>query len=1646
MMRSLLRRWILINRRDRYGRAGFVLPTVTMVLLVVVLLTVAITLRSFERAKVAQYRRVDEAVLQAATPGLERAKAKIRDLFEGGAGGRLSTRSTPSEVELYGALKSQRYQLPDEEVLQVKSDIPGIDDDARETITTAWRFPVDTDSDGRYDTYTLYGIYLRTPETSRSRTPVEARTPPRTATGVVKPGCEGVQTSLSLVGGTGWAKAGSKLKKSVFVYVASVPITEIPNASNNDYEVYQGSQGFSALEYQQDVVRLPLTNNAVVYRDDLALAPGGGSSFQINGRVLTNSNLIATHFDTEATFYLVSGTNSCFYDDPENSKILVGGNVVNGTIGRRDGARNSVGVHLFDGAGNIANTGQSINATEQSVNEVPLDVMYNSEAYEESINQLIDNAPADLFGGITDPDLRETELRRYFEDRTRRVPYIEVDADVARTGYGVQGTAAANNYRPVDDWIYPTIVENGGEIGTLATTTGLSFETGQNYRLRATNPENQDIEAELGDRVLVGNGLPAVWYKNGDPVEGSEKQFIKDVNWIGSTEPRTRQSRIQEIPDTGSTERDGFWEVAAGTEPENELNNLGGLRVITGAGVYDRSLSFLPPPKLDVDPSNPSNLIIGTYDDPATTGTEQYTIVWPDTMPMSPIEGGKVYDNGCGTPGDQSCWVDFDPSDPNLPQKGDLQMRASVVYHYASESGHYTEEDANRVETDGWSAINKPEPIACVSSYYDPSTSITAKNEDGLGWNSDPNGNSNNGIVYNPPGDRVASSASPNANTGLFSGTGVYQQANMVFPDGRFVNQTLRDALEKSLDERSLSEQAAVDSTVCALGILDGTLSTANIIPDGAIYETSFLNAREVKAVDEDNNSTPDVDETFPEISPVTGHAGLTDYTTEYQLPLENRQPMEVRTTVLDVDLLKQNTISQATAGPANGGNEYLLPFSGIVYASRDDAIRDLTDASESVSATDSKLDPTRRPSGIMLVNGTCLARGDNCQGTATTVNEVVKEKGLILASDLPVYIKGNFNLHTQQEFTTNLTSPWTPNNFYNRDGLNPNFACRPGDPRLRDCNQGDDWRSATVLADAVTLLSDENGNNTAGFRFGFRNEGDFDLRNNAGNAQIGYDLNNNGSITTTPTVNESTFGFDLNGNGTDNDPTVAEYEVTAKAARLIDGFNAYNNFVTNGLSSGIAFDTNDDGTISETYDDSDYTGTGGVSSSYFNNFVTPIQRRGEFPEYLMEMCTKPFAAACGPQDWVVGYDVNGDGDYDDNVTAGATTKRESELTADDLVATILPNLSPAVDVFSTFNPTQVLAGTTDLPPQRDPADARFPRRISFLRDPSNNIDVVGGNTPVVFGIVGSGSSTNLECYLRNGSKSIPRSSGNHACLQYSTTSRPRFGNNALWLMTQNGNNANFGRDYPLWLGDPNDPSSQFSGGGTLQQPLVVPVLQIGATTRNPAANMTPANLYNNSNTVADDGTSWIISASGETNYNLILGTGDVPSRKINRDTGDFNGGLPNLPRTLESWQGQTIGITGSFIQFKRSEYATAPYNSILAGSPPPELFGVNDSPTQYRTGSTNGRTPYFSQPRNRDWGFDVGLLSQSPDLFAEKFTTPNSDVTPDEFFREISRDDEWVEALLCSKQVTLNDPDGNDVTEQGNAVPGNNRPTNCQN
>jgi hypothetical protein len=954
----LLRTVFSSQKQQQSANAGFVLPTVVMVSVVVVLLTTAMMLRSFNRLENANNVRVNESVITAATPAIDRGKAKISKLFQD----KTLPKTTPTNDNLYDALVKNidKYTFGDETKLTLSLQ-------GQPSLQTAWRFPVDTDSNGKFDSYTLYGIYFKTPlvvngQYSRARNALEARNPP-VVKGTLNANCG--STNTSLVGNTGWVRQDNEIKKAFFVYTATARITDPPNTTN--YEVYNGKIAGSlggAVEYQQDRVQTPTNNNAVVYDDDLEL----NSDTNLNGGVFTNSNLLAAGSVSNLKLYQVSSQASCFYK-PKNAKIIVGGNLA---LGKFTDASDTGGatVDLYNGKIDNVTTG----TLTKSVTDSPKDTAYNNLAYIRRINKLIDaqiaadstgaNDPTEVKNGlalkqtalgITFNSTETTKYRRqqleiYFKRRTRRVPYTEVAFGATEIYPNPLLQGSADTLRPIDSWVYPTDPTDG-KTGVNYTNLLLNISV-TSLEPKASDPKelkkNSGKEGLLGDRVLVSNNLPELrWDTSKNQFIGSyieDTQDITGITWdlpSGTTQTRTRPSLVRNLADIGSTERDGEWELAAAKVPTSTTGPVGGLRVVTGAGVY-----------------------LSKNDTPSSINSNVKTI-WPDNA---------------GT---------ISSTDTTTPY---LKMRATAVYHYNST---------------GYNA-QTPKPIACVSSYYDSTDNNSYKNIGSLPDASDiekgSQGKSNRGIVYPAPTKTASNYA-----------TALTYLSDLKYNNGRFIDDgLLARALAKTTTNRTISEQSAIDAQICALQILDGSLSpNDSVIPHGAIFETFFSDQRENK---------------------------------------------KVRATVLDLNLLRTKTI---------GGSEYLLPNSGIIYATRDDALPDTsagnTDAGKLESPVDYVDDSTRprRPSAIILIKGEKLWRTNSYKE---------EEKGLTLATNLPTYIKGDFNLHTQGEFTQTLADDWS--NFYTRTTFNNNFACRAGDSRFPNCTKGDEWRPANILADSVTLLS----------------------------------------------------------------------------------------------------------------------------------------------------------------------------------------------------------------------------------------------------------------------------------------------------------------------------------------------------------------------------------------------------------------------------------------------------------------------------------------------------------------------------------------------------------------------------------------------
>jgi hypothetical protein len=1462
-----------------------------------------------------------------------------------------------------------------------------------------------------------------------------------------------------------------------------------------------------------------LNNNALWYDNDLILTPG--SDFRLNGRVFTNGNLLVGGQSAKITLFQVSSKYSCFYLK-ENAQINVGGNV--GTNDpSKDTDNDPVEVHLYKGIGNdpanqgTNNANETISGSTRSTSSAGgKDIAYNDLAYAERI-ALMKNTAYSFCGTncanktaaqikvipqYNDPDLQssltdafnsnptespakvlEDQIEEYLRQRTRRVPFKEVPAADATgaldtydtDGDGIDTSVFTAGIEPPAAWREPT--DANTKLSLIST------------RLPQSNPDTvKEVENLIGDRINVGNGLPARWKKGTTYVGQNEEpqEYTDGTQWTAGGSPRYRISQIQQLEDLGATARGEFWERAAAVSPLVTTGG-GGLRIITGAGIYvdgnqgdptalyprldptaanASKTSFLPAPDWDPqyvdktgsDPArlDPVGTDTNTANDIPKFSSQDPIVVWPDLMPMS--SKGSI--DGTTTPENR---------------KGDLLMRATAVYHYV---------DAANAGNAAPKTAPKQEPIACVSSYYDPTNERTARNLRGLpdvsgGIDTDGNGtidqlygggtpgyrtgaNSNNGVVYNFPGRnrRFAYSAR------------LKQQARLVFPDGTPVNPALREAMSKLPNKYTFADYSAIDTAICAISILERPFAGINgsVIPHGAIKESTFLDAREVKALDRLPLNDPNY-----------------DLNKNMDLPLEQRQPYEIRVTDINMGLLagKDHLTFDANAD-GTPDTEYLLPNSGIIYATRDDAVSDnsniyikdatgttttvdLTQADVNRSAADFKLDPRRRPNGIRVINGLRLARG-----TGNTYNDV--EKGLILVTNLPTYVKGHLNPHVEspktgtsftqdelEEFTQAVDKTnWS--NFYNRGnasggGLETRFACRQGQPLCT--GNGDQWRPATIIADSITLQS-------INYQDGYRSQGDFDLNNNGGT--------NSGSAS----VQEGFFD---------------------------------NSFVPSANW---------------------YVGTGGTPRadfkvSYLVNGVTPIQQRvNNYLAFATESCAKLPVTRCSGADWVVDnrntaqpslpaekgyarrvafnrptgtdkyyYDDQGEPQLHTPPTSGANNAlwfkmidSSGNVTFDGAPTNTLfifrapevPDLKElrhyiAVDVNTNkeLDPADLATPVTTLtnngaPPAAVttrlntvfgqfsvPDPVNYPGLVAAKRTPLT----VAGPTPLDINALPTDKKTLLKgggamgvyqasnLILNSTRKLTLDGDAGSVYVLYVTGGlvvqpgglelKNVVPENVYWIVSGGVNITRGAELKGNVLAQTNirlAPQAKLEGRAlaktgqvTLQgavvaankpqiiapdgsQPRLVPVTQIQSINGTPASGTTP-----NAGSVNSYKQNWLQQADS-TVYNLAMVVGDSPNRPE-----ETSAGANNLVRLQENWDGKTISIKGSFIQQKRSELTTAPFSMIRSAGAAPvagptggqlSLFGYTKNRYAAPPGTPSGTQPYYTPP-TRQWGFDVGLLSQSPDLFAQKFS---QDIGKTQnFYREVGRDDPWIQVLLCAKE-----------------------------
>jgi hypothetical protein len=354
----------------------------------------------------------------------------------------------------------------------------------------------------------------------------------------------------------------------------------------------------------------------------------------------------------------------------------------------------------------------------------------------------------------------------------------------------------------------------------------------------------------------------------------------------------------------------------------------------------------------------------------------------------------------------------------------------------------------------------------------------------------------NSGVTY-----RVIPSATPDRFSGSVGYIANPASFSINSQSVRFVYKTFDLAIpDRPIDTVALQPRIIPTTVSTPPAPLSGN-PTWELPVFGAIYGISSQNVPTNRILAPDANSMTGAQRVVPFLDRVL---------------FNGREWMPVRVMDIDLGMLRRTRPNnQITGRTPDAPNDVWLPASGIVYAFREDAVREdainrpsttvaicpggagntsvvctdarnvaarnptnqvdprLSNQGASVKPVDFVPDPERRPHGFRLRNGSQLARS---QSLGISAND---SRGLSFFSDNPVYIMGHYNLHQKgaddsgtppndfnrvEEFTQRLPSdaPYTETQFYNRTTRDSDFAVPSSDR----------WRPSEILADAITILS----------------------------------------------------------------------------------------------------------------------------------------------------------------------------------------------------------------------------------------------------------------------------------------------------------------------------------------------------------------------------------------------------------------------------------------------------------------------------------------------------------------------------------------------------------------------------------------------
>ncbi|MBD2100730.1 hormogonium polysaccharide biosynthesis protein HpsA [Leptolyngbya sp. FACHB-261] len=1557
-----LQRWLLRGFLVRPGRvrgraaSGFVLPTTVFVLLIMTLVVSLLVFRAYNRTNQNIGSRQEKLIENAAAPAIDRAKAKLEYLFTKDS--RLPT-GEPSEEYIAGmllnnglggagALASNPYNsLPDETQL-TEADL-NVDFNADGNIEAAdpvpaWKFVNPADN-----TTTVYGVFLKTqvdtngdndvldPEDITINSPdnvkanaLVVRNGPTGATGNV---CQAGSFSRGRAGWFSGVRDGAS-RKDFQIYAVTLP-TDVAtgNAAGSPL-----NSTIAALQYQQDREVEPGNTFGALFRNDLEVF--AGDAFNWNGRIRTEGSLFTTRDSFRS--YLISSPASCYYLPAANSEVSARGLFAVGTIGDNAYSGDNVTFDVHPGDASAPTDSERVNNVEDSV----VDGNANTDPINLALDplQIVTRDASVPRGG--DATYRTAKAapweNRDVADRIK----ILGDGDRSCLPYIDDTYRADNRYGPKPTYKRATRDDTTGNCSAVQFSQQIAKNIGD--EIVAT-----DQLITGGQVELLGDDLIREGPKSG----GDEDSVGLDGYW----ERRARAKGLRLIVGQRLELSNPLPPYAAsdGTLRDNEARQRRALRdslaAVQATAVYHYS---------STDDGYFPKACLATTVHPGTAETLRASSTFTDANGL-----GISFFQGTGTNG----W-EFDvPQGSEAGFIGAYNSATSplrrALQNLAYFAGDYLDSNSDGIpeasgafpptqEASGTNAKVHPEPVLSAWGNFSELRRVLAsrKNYEQLSIADKSTlhtaactlGMLAHDIVTNRLADSVirASRTDQDENP--------YQSLFYLFPLTATPHGEFRAGYPLTINPNPTILYSPIsDADLDAIKINPRRIDTT--IPGANVWVTPAerFNGDAVCTLANAPNCSQ------YNLVKITADNSLYRIAFKDTTFLNGREMMNVRALNVDLDLLRQRDQSKST-----DDRDTWLPKSGLVYAFREDAVRedaiarpklkawndyaaawatakgDPTDAANimnvnadrdppvcqlsstgcvdgtrgvSTKSVDYYADPERRPHGFRLIQGFRLDRA------ATIVPEQENIAGLSFISDDPVYIQGNFNLHSTggtseadavgsliEEFTEKIDYANNfAGSFYSRSTPNPAFA-------RAKAEGGDIWRPSEILSDAVTVLSSNFCDGS--IEESFLQDGSFNSRMAVGTG------NNRGAF----------FGDTVDDIG----PIRANYGCTTETNTSYVNQNLP---AAPTLSSKIA-----SGSWPTVFTKLRASNPGAKLLSWGRK-----PKRDEIvpPSTLLDPLRRPIHISSQGNpvidtgDLAIGWNFALDDPDAPNSADNEIQPARTDLSLEDGLpfcpSTTLTNTAYVLGVF----PSDYFSDGTG---NRKAYNVSHPL---FEED-----DVAPYNL-----VVRSSKFNNGICFRFRTDQRRLRINGNLVKVEIET--RPE-----STLLA--------GQRYVVLLDE------------VTRRPIPVPDYQRFE--------------------VFDSGfeSSQLMTAPTNTWVNAIIVSGTVPSR-LNQTAG----GLHNFPRFLESWKDANLYFSGSMIQVNFSNYATGPFDQD-AWEPPT----VSSNDTQ--------SNQYYRNP-NRYWGYDVGLQYAPPSAFARRIAeTTNS---RDEFYRELPADDDYICKLRSATQYPCN-------------------------